>query len=226
MSISELLNNIIDKFPKNYEESKVIILENKNDSYPLIHVLYDFYSQKYDGKDKIAIKFYPLVYFSKYEDSEILINNNYNYKDTENYFQIVFNHIYKTAVLNSSGDGFFILPEKIKNFGLGSFAFYKLISLALDKGFGSYSLNKQTIGGDEKDAYQRFMFYLKHGLSLSSEAVKTEGKKGEYFASSLKNIRVSLPRNILFDFNFDEYERFLSIYNNDVKNKLEKYLSK
>lgn len=191
-----------------------LILKSKKSDYPKYHFLYKFEATpKQNSIEKASIQYIPLI---KYIDSKthyILPAAKPKYPEKSNFFQMSINHIYKTSVISSTGSGFLILPEEARGFGLGTYAFYRLIHWAKEKNFADYAVRKQPIGGKEFDHTPRFHLYIKSGLSLNAEAVKTEGRSGEYFANAIHNMTPYVPKNIEKDLSLKKY----MIYLNDTK---------
>lgn len=223
-SLSDILINFSKRY-SNTDETGIVVLKSKTENYPEFHILYSLTEYKNSSSEKAIIQFYPIIQFTS-QNNFILMQNTkqIHYNSSNNLFQISINKIFKTCAISSDGNGFLIHPKFLRGYGLGTFAFYKLIDWAKVNNYGEYPVNKQPIGGSEKDCIPRFMLYIKNGLSLSAEAVRTQGRSGEYFATSLNNLTPYIPTNMVQNLSFKEYEIFISSYNDKAKKILKNNL--
>ncbi len=196
---------------------------NKKNENKFVHLIYFSSCSKHDSTEIRLIKFIPLMFIEDEKINFLFKNGNISYEKRDNIFKLSLHHYFKTATLSGIGKGFYVVPKFIRGFGIGTFAFYYLFNWALEKNCGHYSLNKQPIGGEE-DSLLRFFLYLNTGFSLTAEAVKTQCKSGEYFASSIKNLSHHLPDTLFFKGSFDEYYELLNNKFHGIKSELNTYL--
>jgi hypothetical protein len=208
-----LLEKYIDT--SNVEESNIIILSDSGKK--SVHTFYFTKITKQNSTETKIIRFIPLLFVDNGKTIFLIENENYSYDSKDNIFKLSLHHYFKTATLSGIGKGFYIYPKFIRGFGIGTFAFFNLFTWAMEKNCGNYSLNKQPIGGDEEDHLLRFLLYLNTGLSLTAEAVKTECKKGEYFASAIKNLTPHLPDKLIFHGSIKKYSDYLSKQKDNLK---------
>ncbi len=201
-------NLLIEKYASdfNVNDCGALIFKNNNKS---VHLIFISEISKHDSNEICIIKFLPLLFLQNDKPVFLLNNEGIVYDDRDNVFKLSLHHYFKTSTLSGTGKGFYIYPKFIRGFGIGTFAFYYLFKWALKNNCGYYSLNKQPIGGEDEDHILRFFLYLNTGFSLNAEAVKTQCKSGEYFASAIGNLTPHIPDKLVFSGGFEEYDNFI-----------------